>query len=99
MRLTDAQVSVNGSIPGSPSQVLILTVWDMEVSLGVTVLLCKTEINDIDLVAPLANAHKEVIWLDITVNEGLGVNVLNPGDELVGQAEEQSSARTCGCRN
>ena len=47
----------------------------MEVSLGVTVLLCKTEINDIDLIAALANSHKEVVWLDITVNERLGVNV------------------------
>jgi hypothetical protein len=78
-------MSVNGSIPGSPSQVLILTVWDMEVSLGVAVLLCETEINDIDLVSPLANAHQEVVWLDITVNEGLGVNILNPGDELIGK--------------
>jgi hypothetical protein len=85
IRLTDTQVSVDGSISGSSSQVLILTVWDVEVSLGVTVFLCKTEINDINLIATLANAHEEVVRLDITVNEGLGMNILNPGDELVGK--------------
>jgi hypothetical protein len=82
---TDTQVSVNGSITRSTGQVLVLTVWDVEVSLRVTVLLGQTEINDIDLVATLANAHKEVVRLDITMDEGFGVDVLDAGDELVGE--------------
>jgi hypothetical protein len=69
MAHTDAQMSVDGSITGSTGQVLILTVWDVEMSLGVTVLLGKTEINDIDLVTTLSYAHEEVVWLDITVDE------------------------------
>ena len=41
----------------------------MEMSLGVTILLCETKIDDIDLITSLANAHEEVVWLDIPVDE------------------------------
>jgi hypothetical protein len=81
-------VGVDGSITSSTSQVLVLTVWDVEVSLRVTVLLGQTEINNVDLVATLSNAHEEVIRLDITVDEGLGVNVLDAGDELICEEED-----------
>ena len=54
-------------------------------SLGVAVLLGQTEIDNIDLVATLADTHEEVVRLDITVDEGLGVDVFDAGDELVGQ--------------
>lgn len=56
--------------------------------LGVTVLLGETKVDNVDLVATLADAHEEVVGLDITVDEGLGVNVLDAGDELVGQQED-----------
>ena len=82
---TDSQMSVDGSIAGSTRQVLVLTVWNVEVSLGVTVLLSQTEIDNVDLVTTLANAHQKVIRLDITVDEGFGMNVLDAGDELVGK--------------
>jgi hypothetical protein len=84
---TDAQVGVNGGITSSTGQVLVLTVWDMEVRLGVTVLLGQTEVNDVDLVAALADTHEEVVRLDITVDEGFGVDVLNARDELIGEEE------------
>lgn len=61
----------------------------MEVSLRVTVLLGQTEINHVDLVAALADAHKEVVRLDVTVDEGLGMDVLNAGDELVGKEKDR----------
>ena len=54
---------------GSTSQALVLTVRDMEMGLCVTELLCKTEIDGVDLIATLANAHEEVNWFDIPVNE------------------------------
>lgn len=57
----------------------------MEVGLWVAVLLGQTEIDNVDLVSTLSNAHEEVVGLDITVNEALGVDVLDAGDELVGQ--------------
>lgn len=55
----------------------------MEVRLGVTVFLGKTEINDIDLIPTLPNAHQEVVGFDIAVDEGFGMDVLNPGNELI----------------
>ena len=79
---------VDRSITGSTGQVLVLSVWDVKVRLWVTVLLGQTEINDIDLVTTLSNAHQEVVRLDITVDEGLGVDVLDTGDELVGEQQD-----------
>jgi hypothetical protein len=60
----------------------------VEVSLGVTVLLGETEVNDVDLVATLADAHEEVVRLNITVNEGLGMDVLDTGNQLVGKEKD-----------
>ena len=76
-------MSIDTGITCSASQVLVLTVWNMEVGLGVTVLLGKTKVDDIDLVATLANPHQEVVGLDITVDERLGVDVLDTRDELI----------------
>ena len=57
----------------------------MEVGLWVAVLLCETKVNDVDLVTTLANAHQEVVGLDVAVDERFCVDVLDAGDELVGQ--------------
>lgn len=84
---TDTQMGVDGGITSRARQVLVLTVRDVEVSLGVSVLLGQTKVNDVDLVATLANAHEEVVGLDITVDEGLGVDVLDSGDKLVGEQQ------------
>ena len=80
-------MSVDAGIAGGTSQVLVLSIWDVEVGLRITILLGQAKINHIDLVAALANAHEEVVRLDITVDEGLGVDVLNAGDELVGEEQ------------
>ena len=56
--------------------------------LGVPVLLGETEVDHVDLVAPLADAHEEVVGLDVTVDEALGVDVLDAADELVGEQED-----------
>jgi hypothetical protein len=76
-------MGVDRSITRGPSQVLVLPIRDVEMGLGVTVFLGQTEINNIDLVTTLANAHEEVIRLDVTVDERLGMDVLNAGDQLV----------------
>jgi len=81
-------VSVDTGVTGGTSQVLVLSVRNVEVSLGIAVLLGQTKVDDIDLVAALANAHKEVVGLDIAVDEGLGVDVLDAGDELVGKEQD-----------
>ncbi|KAI6775375.1 hypothetical protein HG530_002133 [Fusarium avenaceum] len=88
-RLLNTQMSVNRGVASSTSQVLVLSVGNVEVSLWVSVLLGKTEIDNVDLVASLADAHEEVVRLDISVDKRLCVNVLDSGDELVG--EEKNS--------
>lgn len=80
-------MGVDGGVTGRACQVLVLSVRNVEVSLGVSVLLGQTEIDHVDLVATLANAHQEVVGLDITVDKGLGMNVLDSGDELVGKQQ------------
>jgi hypothetical protein len=81
-------VGVDGGITGRAGKVLVLSVWDVEVSLGVAVLLGETEIDDVDLVTALADTHEEVVGLDITVDKGLCVDVLDARDELVGQQQD-----------
>lgn len=75
--LLNTQVSVDGGVTGSASQVLVFPVGNVEVGLRVPVLLGKAEINHIDLVATLPDSHQEVIRLDITVDEIAGVDVLD----------------------
>ena len=82
---TDAKVGVDASVSSGPSQVLVLTVRDVEVSLWVTIFLGEAKVDDIDLVATFANTHKEVVRFDVPMDEGFGVDVLDAGDELVGQ--------------
>ena len=81
-------MGIDTSISCSASQVFILTVWDVKVSLWVTVFLGQSEVDDIDLVSTLSDTHQEVVGLDITVNEGFGMDVLDPGDKLVSQEED-----------
>jgi hypothetical protein len=40
------------------------------------------------LVTTFADTHEEVIRLDISVNEGLGMDVLDTRDELIGQEKD-----------
>jgi hypothetical protein len=88
-RLLNTQMSVDRCVTSSSSKVLVLSVRDVEVSLGVSVLLSKTEINHVHLVSTLANAHEEVVGLDITVDERLGMDVLDSGDELIGKKQDR----------
>ena len=81
-------MSVDAGIAGRASKVLVLTVWDVEMSLGVTVFLGQPKINHVDLVATLADAHQEVVRFDITVDEGLGMDVFDAGDQLIGQKKD-----------
>ena len=55
-------------------QVLVLPIRYMLVCLGVAVLFRKAEIDDVDLVGFLAEPHEEVVGLDISVNETLGMH-------------------------
>lgn len=76
-RLLNAEMCVDGSVTSSASQVLVLSVRDVQMSFGVSILLGQTKINDIDLVASFADAHEEVVRLDISVDKVSRVNVLD----------------------
>lgn len=78
-------MSVDGCITSSSCQVFVLTVWNVEVGLRITVFLCQSEVDDIDLISTLPYSHQEVVRLDVTVDERFGVDVLDTGDELIGE--------------
>lgn len=71
---------VYGGVAGRASQVLVLAVGDVLMCAGVTVFLGQAEVDDVDQVALLAQSHQEIVWLHISVDEVLGVNVLNATD-------------------
>ena len=78
--LTDAQMCVYGGVAGGAGQVLVLAVGDVLVRASVAVLLRQAEVDDVDQVSLLAQSHQEVVWLHISVDEVLGVDVLNATD-------------------
>ena len=82
-------MSVDAGIASRAGEILVFTVRDVKVRFGVAVLLGQTKVDHIDLVASLADAHEEVVGLDVTMDEGLGVDVLDAGDELVDEQEDR----------
>jgi hypothetical protein len=52
----------------------------MEMSLGIPVLLRKTKVNDIDLVAALADTHEEIVRFDVTVDKIARVDIFDARD-------------------
>lgn len=79
-RLLDSQMSVDRSITSGTSQILVLSVRDMEVRLWVAILLGKTKVNDIYLVTALADSHEKVVGLDVAMNKVSRVDVLDTRD-------------------
>ncbi len=71
---------VDGCVTRSARQVLVLTIGNVLVCSCITVFLGQTKVNDVDQVAFLSQAHQKVIRLHISVNEVLGVDVLNAAD-------------------
>ena len=66
---TDSQVSVDAGISSRTRQILVLTIWDVEMGLRVTVFLSQTKVNHIDLVSAFPNPHQKVVRLDVTMDE------------------------------
>ena len=82
-------MSIDTRITGSTCQVFVLAVRDVEVSLWVTVFLSQAKVNNIDLISTLPNTHEKVVRLDITVDEGFGVDVFNTRNKLVSQEQHR----------
>ncbi len=73
-------MSVDRSISGSPSEVLVFSVRDVLVSSCIAILLGQTKVNYVDQISFLSQTHQEVVRLHVSVNEVLGMDVLNPAD-------------------
>ena len=71
---------VDGGVASGARQVLVLPVGDVLVSASIAVLLGKTKVNDIHKVALLAQPHQKVVWLHVSMDEILGMYVLNTAD-------------------
>lgn len=73
-------MGVEGGISGSTSQVLALSEWDVLV-LRVLVALGQTEVDDVDVVlGGFSGSNQEVVWLDISVDNSLLMDLLNALD-------------------
>jgi hypothetical protein len=73
-------VSIDRRITGGTGQVLVLAVGNVQVGLGITIFLGQTEVDDVHLISTLANAHQEVVGLDVTVDEVARVDILDTRD-------------------
>lgn len=51
----------------------------------ITVFLGQTKVNNIDLPGMYSTANEEVLGLDVTVNEGFGVDVFEARNELISE--------------
>ena len=72
----------NGGVSGGSSQILAILVGNM-ISLTIHVALSKTKVNDVDEVAcGLCRSDKEVIRFHITMDDSLGVDLLEMFHEL-----------------
>ena len=76
-RLLNTQVSVDGGVASSTGQVLVLSVGDVKVGLRVPVLLGETKVDDVDLVAALADSHQEVVRLNVPMDEVARMDILD----------------------
>ena len=80
-------MSIDASVASSAGQILVFAVRYVEMGLWVTILLGQTEVDDIDLIASLTDAHEKVVWFDITMDKGLCVYVFDTRDELIDKQE------------
>ena len=62
-------MGVDTGVSWGASQVLVFSIWYMGICFRITETLCQTKVDHVDLIAALADAHQEIIWLDITMNE------------------------------
>ena len=76
------QVCVDAGVSGCSGQVLVLSVRDVLPGPVIAILLGQSEVDEEELVAVAADAHQEVVWFDVAVDEVLVVHVLDATDHL-----------------
>ena len=75
--LLDAQVRVDAGVTGRARQVLVFPVGNVLTSPVVSKLLGQTVVDKEELVAVTSDAHQEVVWLDVPMDEVLVVDILD----------------------
>ena len=61
---------------GTCEDAIMLSVWDVEMGPGISVLLGKTEIDDVDIIAMRTHTDRKIAGFDVAVNEVGRVYVL-----------------------
>lgn len=74
-------MGIDTHVSGSTGQRLAFAIRDMLLGLRIAVLLCHTEVDDVDHVCCLGvrSANKEVVWFYVSIYEVLLMNSLYPG--------------------
>mmetsp|Transcript_52134 Transcript_52134/g.130981 ORF Transcript_52134/g.130981 Transcript_52134/m.130981 type:complete len:225 (-) Transcript_52134:504-1178(-) len=85
--LHDAQVGVDRAIAGCARQILPFPVWDVLPSGTLTIALGQPEVDDGDVACPFPRAQKEIVGLDVSVDEAVRVDVLHRTDHLISSDE------------
>ena len=78
--LTVVHVHIDAIVADGPVSVDRDTLRDVNTRRRMAVPLRKAKVDNVDLVPATANAHKEVVGLDIAVDEVPRVNVLHAGN-------------------
>jgi hypothetical protein len=86
--LLNTKMGIDTSVTSGTSEVLVLSIGDVEMRLRVTVFLREAEIDDVYLITALSNTHQEVVRFDVTMDKVARVDILDPRDELI--SEEQN---------
>ena len=73
-------MGIDAGISRSASERLVLPVRYVLMSTCISVLLSQPKVNDVDQVPLLPQPHQEVVWLHVSMDEVLGVDVLQSTD-------------------
>ena len=76
-RLFNTKMGIDRCIAGCSRKVFILFILNMLMCFGVTVPLGETEIDNVYNMRFLAEAHEEILWLNIPMYEVLGMKTRN----------------------
>lgn len=90
--LLDAEVRVDGGVAGGAGEVLVVLVGD--VAAVELVLLGESEVDDEDGGALAVPADEEVVGLDVAVDETLGMDVLDPLQDLQADHDDGLQRKT-----
>jgi len=85
--LFNTEVCVDASISGCSGKVFVFSVRYMLVGACVPIFFGQAEIDDVYQVTFFPQAHEEIVWLDIPMDEVFAVNELYPRNELVCQQQ------------